>query len=408
MVEKVATREAERTLLLERAEELAAIDAAVADAVAGAGRFGVIEGPAGIGKSSLLAEGRAGAADAGIAVLSARGTEIERAFSFGVVRQLFETRLAQAEAAERARLLEGAAGHASRLFEPAQLAAEAPATEDAAFALLHGLYWLTLNLAESRPLFIAIDDLQWADAPSLRWLSYLARRMEGQAVCVLAAMRPVEEEDPRLAELLVDPAITLLHPKPLSAPSVADLVRAELAAEADEAFCLACHRTTGGNPLLLRGLLRALASEDVPPIASSAAIVERVAPDAIARSVRLRLSRLSPQAGRLARAVAVLGDGAELRHAAPLADLPVERAIQLADALMGAGVLRREPGLSFVHPVVRAAVYAILIAAGKAGWLAAASVAMGWPAFLLLAFLSYRYVPRRLDQLGAPPRPAAA
>ncbi len=56
----------------------------------------------------------------------------------------------------------------------------------------------------------------------------------------------------------------------------------------------------------------------------------------------------------------------------------------------------------------RAIVYAILIAAGKAGWLAVASVAMGWPAFLLLVFLSYRYVPRRLDQLGAPPRPAAA
>ena len=54
----------------------------------------------------------------------------------------------------------------------------------------------------------------------------------------------------------------------------------------------------------------------------------------------------------------------------------------------------------------RAAVYAVLIAAGKAGWLAAASVAMGWPAFLILLFLSYRYVPRRLDQLGAPPRPA--
>ena len=55
----------------------------------------------------------------------------------------------------------------------------------------------------------------------------------------------------------------------------------------------------------------------------------------------------------------------------------------------------------------RAAVYAVLIAAGKAGWLAVASVAMGWPAFLILAFLSYRYVPRRLDQLGAPPRPHA-
>jgi hypothetical protein len=56
----------------------------------------------------------------------------------------------------------------------------------------------------------------------------------------------------------------------------------------------------------------------------------------------------------------------------------------------------------------RAAVYAVLIAAGKEGWLAIAAVAMGWPAFILLAFLCYRYVPRRLDQLGAPPRPAPA
>ena len=56
----------------------------------------------------------------------------------------------------------------------------------------------------------------------------------------------------------------------------------------------------------------------------------------------------------------------------------------------------------------RATVYLVLIAAGKAGWLAFASVAMGWPAFLLLVFFSYRYVPWRLDQLGAPPRPEPA
>jgi hypothetical protein len=55
----------------------------------------------------------------------------------------------------------------------------------------------------------------------------------------------------------------------------------------------------------------------------------------------------------------------------------------------------------------RAAVYAVLIAAGKAGWLAVASVAMGWPAFLALLFFSYRYVPWRLARLGAPPRPDA-
>ena len=50
----------------------------------------------------------------------------------------------------------------------------------------------------------------------------------------------------------------------------------------------------------------------------------------------------------------------------------------------------------------RAIVYAVLIAAGSVGALAAASVVMGWPAFGLLLFLSYRYLPRRLTQLGAP------
>jgi hypothetical protein len=55
----------------------------------------------------------------------------------------------------------------------------------------------------------------------------------------------------------------------------------------------------------------------------------------------------------------------------------------------------------------RAGVYAVLIGAGKAGWLAFASVAMGWPAFLALLFVSYRYVPWRLARLGAPPRPDA-
>jgi hypothetical protein len=56
---------------------------------------------------------------------------------------------------------------------------------------------------------------------------------------------------------------------------------------------------------------------------------------------------------------------------------------------------------------VRAGIYAVLIALGQAGWLAAASIVLGWPAFLGLLWLSYRYVPRRLEQLGAPPpRPA--
>lgn len=83
-----------------------------------------------------------------------------------------------------------------------------------------------------------------------------------------------------------------------------------------------------------------------------------------------------------------------------------------------AALYRAEPGWTDLPPVrrtmseltlawaalfgLRAGVYAILIASGKVGWLAAASIAMGWPAFGLLLFISYRYVPQRLKQLGAP------
>ncbi len=347
----------ERPVLLERAEELAALETGISSARAGVGRLIVVEGPAGIGKSSVLAEGRSRASSAGLRVLQARGSELEAAFSYGVVRQLLEPVIAHASAGDRAQWFEGAAAHSERLFAGDPGASTPAANEDAAFALLHGLYWLTANLAVSQPLVVAIDDLQWADAPSLRWLSYLGRRLEGLPICVLATVRHVDEEQPLLAELLADPATIAVRPSALTAPAVADLVRAGLSAEADEAFCLACHRTTGGNPLLLHELLRTLAAEDVAPVATSVDQVERLAPDAVGRSVRLRLSRLAPEAVSVARAVAILGDGADRGHVAALSGVERRATAPAAAALSRVDLLRQDPPLRFIHPVVRNAVY---------------------------------------------------
>ena len=339
--------------LLERAEELSAVDAAIAGAGSGAGTLVVIEGPAGIGKTSLLAEGRARAADAGFAVLSARASELEAAFSFGIVRQLFEATVASAPEKEQSRLLGGAAGQAARLFTTG----ESAEGEEDVYALLHGLYWLTVNLSESRPRALAVDDVQWSDLPSWRLLTYLARRLEGVPACVFATLRPAEDEHPLLAELLADPATAIVRPGALSAPSVADVVRQELGSDAEEVFCLAVHHATGGNPLLLRELLRTLAAEDVAPVAASAAAVERLAPDAVTRSVRLRLGRLPAEAARLARGVAVLGDRVERDQAAALAELDRRQIGPAAAALARVDLLRPEPPFSFVHPLVRNAVY---------------------------------------------------
>ena len=340
--------------LLERAEELAAVDAAIASAKGGASRLAIIEGPAGIGKTSLLAEGRARAASSGLTVLYARASELEAAFSFGVVRQLFEAAVATASGEAESRLLAGAAAPAARLFGSGS---GGGGSDEDVYALLHGLYWLTVNLAEARPLALAVDDLQWTDASSLRWLAYLARRLEGVSACVLATLRPIDDEHPLLAELLADPATAIVRPNSLSAPAVAELVQQELGADAEESFSLACHHATGGNPLLLRELLRTLAAEDVVPSAASVPVVDRLAPDAVTRSVRLRLGRLSREAAQLARAVAVLGDRAERDQAAALAELERRQVAPAAAALARVDLLRPEPPFSFVHPLVRNAVY---------------------------------------------------
>ena len=103
-------------------------------------------------------------------VLTARGGELEGEFAFGIVRQLFEAPLAAATAELRAELLSGAAGLSASLFASAPTTASGEGAESS-FAMLHGLYWLAANFASRTPTLLVVDDLHWADEPSLRWLA---------------------------------------------------------------------------------------------------------------------------------------------------------------------------------------------------------------------------------------------
>jgi AAA ATPase domain len=151
-------------LLLEREAQLAALQALIDAARSGAGRFVVIEGSAGIGKTRLLAEGRAIAGSAGMRVLAARGGEFEGEFAYGIVRQLFEPLLVSAAPDLRAELLSGPAALVEPLFGASQLAASQGGPAEGSFAMLHGLYWLGANVALQRPTLVAIDDLHWAES----------------------------------------------------------------------------------------------------------------------------------------------------------------------------------------------------------------------------------------------------
>jgi DNA-binding CsgD family transcriptional regulator len=343
--------------LLEREAEIAAIQSLVAAARGGAGRLLVVEGRAGMGKTRLVGVARAAAQAAGLEVLAARAGELEQEFAFGVVRQLFEPLLARASAEERAELTAGAAGLALPLFRQPNAAGQE--ATDTSFAMLHGLYWLAANLAMRRPALLALYELHWADVASLRWIAYLARRLEGLPLLVAVAARPPEQglQAALLTEVLADPAAVVVRPGALGMTAVAALAREAFAAEPDPAFADACHTATGGNPLYLRALLDTLAREQLIPTAANAARVLQTGPEAVRRAVSIRLARLPAAATALVRAAAVLGDGTHLQYAAALADLDVEPAARAATMLVRSGLLRVEDPLEFVHPVVRTAIY---------------------------------------------------
>jgi DNA-binding CsgD family transcriptional regulator len=330
-------------LLLEREVELGCVDALVDAVAGGAGRVLVVEGPAGIGKTRLLDATSRRARAAGLRVLAARASEVEREYAFGIVRALFEPALATRE---RAELLAGPA----RLAAPVITLGE-PDGHTGLAERLHGLYWLTANLAEREPLFLVVDDAHWGDEPSLRALAYLAHRIADLPVGLVVAARPEAGDvaSGLLAAVRAEPAATVLRPGPLTPAGSDALVRARFAAPTPE-FCAACHEVCGGNPLLLLALVDALAA--APPDDDLVAAVHQRAPAIVATSVLPRLRRLPPAAAAVARAVAVLGPDAELRHVAALAELEHDEAAESADALVAAGLLTPGRPLAFVHPLV--------------------------------------------------------
>jgi len=330
----------------------------------------VLEGPAGIGKTALLAAARTAAADGGMRVLRSRGTEFERDFAFGVVRQLFEPPLAEASEVERADLLQAAAGVAAGILRlPGAPAADGPHSSgvDPSFAILHGLYWLCANLAAAGPLCVVVDDAHWVDAPSLRYLAFLLTRLEELDVALLLATRPCEEgtDAELLANVAADPSADVIRLQPLTRTAVAQLVESSLAGAPDPVFVEACLRATRGTPFLMRMLMEALREGGIAPTAEAARHVERVGARTVGRSIRLRLRRLPEHAGRLARALAVL-EQSDLLQAARLAGLDEAEAAEAAEVLVTAGILESGRPLTFIHPIVRRGVYSELSSAERA------------------------------------------
>ena len=297
--------------LLDRALEVSTIRSALESACLGSGSALLVAGAAGIGKSRLLAHARGQASRAGMTVLSARSAEFESGYAWGVVRQLFETET-RADGIELA-------GDAATLASPALTPGEHKVEEDS-FAVLHGLYWLAVSIAQRTPVLLTVDDLHWADQPSLRFIGHLVRRLEGIPVALVLTVREPRAGTPQdkalTAGLAAEPNVTVVRPAALSRAACAELVRSVLESDPSAAFQDACRELTGGNPLLLHALLTSLVAEQIQGQDADVPHLRRLTPGTVSRSVLLQLGRMSAAALAAARAIAVLGTAATTARAA--------------------------------------------------------------------------------------------
>ena len=339
--------------LRERRTELRAIEAALAAARGDEGQLLLLSGRAGVGKTALLRSASTAATKSGFLVLHARGGELEQGFAFGIVGQLFAAIVHDAR--ERGSENDLLAGDA-QLAELALAPAPGSPPRDADFALLNALYWLCGNLCERSPVLLVVDDAHWADAASLRFLSFLARRSDGMALALAVAARTGEPgvgADP-FAELGLGDRVRRIEPGLLSMAAVSGLVRERLWEGASDELCRACHEATRGNAFLVEEGHRRAAPERQAahgdrrgrhPWGGGQGISAGSWPD----------RPLGP-AACLAEATAVLGrvpsPGMPPRSRARAGP---SRAV--ADGLRRAGILAPGRVLEFVHPLIRTSIY---------------------------------------------------
>jgi len=357
--------------LFDRGADLATLHDLLIRVPTGTGGVAFVEGAAGIGKTSLGQAVADTAVADGFQVLGARGAVLERELPFGIVRQLFDPVLRRLDGPARTQALEGAAALAGPALGLATIDAHVDPTPEAVRSSLssafHGLYWLTANLAEDSPVLMWVDDAHWADGPSAQFLAYLSRRVADLDVVLVVGARPAEPgADEALGAIRDEPGSVTLSPSPLGQASVAALLRDALARDPEPAFVAECSRRTGGNPYLLHELVVDLQARGVAPTAAGLAEIEELGRHAVGRSIGARLERMPAGGRELAEALAVIETASDLRLVAAVANLDLEPAGDVADALVAVEILSPGAELAFRHPLVRAAVYAQVPASRRA------------------------------------------
>ncbi|CAO0835913.1 Orc1-like AAA ATPase domain-containing protein OS=Streptomyces microflavus OX=1919 GN=Smic_72950 PE=4 SV=1 [Streptomyces microflavus] len=369
--------------LYEREPELAAAARAVDD-LCGAQAVGgllVFSGEAGLGKTALLAEIRAMAADR-CTVWSARGGETVTSVPFHVVRQLLQPALDRFPPDETRALF----GDWYDTTAPALGLAEPSGPQPDPQGVRDGLDFVVARLASRlshRPLLLMVDDAHWADGESLSWLASFTARLGELPLLVVQAHRPQELAE-RNASYVADRdaergsdgqgATTRVALRALTPDATAELVRAALGEHADNPFCREVWAVTGGNPYEAVELVAKVQDQELAPVEESAGQLRELGASARGSGLVARLERLGTNANRFAWAAAVLGTDISQELAATLAGMSSAEAADCTARLRDARIVSGFDPLEFVHPLIATAVYRSIPPAtrtamhGRAAW----------------------------------------
>ena len=331
-----------------------------------------IVGEPGIGKTALIAAILERSAKRGYPVFSGRAAEFEQDVPFGLFVDALDDRLG-ALAGDHPGLLERnqLTLLASVFPSLGSLVEGQPrvAGEDERYHVLRAVRTLLNRMASAEPLVLALDDLHWADASSVDLLSHLLHRGFEQPVLLLLASRPAQSP-PRLLSSIEEAERHdigwRIELAPLSEGDAAELLGDELdAGLRDELY-----RESEGNPFYLEQLAAA-AHRGAAVAPQQEGDAELGVPVTVSSAIRGEIDSLSPVAGSLLRAAAVLGDPFDPELAAETAPLEGDEGLRALDELVDHDLIRPTEAprqFRFRHPIVRRAVYD---AAGS-GWALAA------------------------------------
>ncbi|MFL5875160.1 MAG: AAA family ATPase [Solirubrobacteraceae bacterium] len=350
-----------------RAKALEELRGHWAGVVAGERRVVLLAGEPGMGKTRLAAEFCRAAHEGGAAVLAGRCYE-EMLVPYGpfveALRHYVEgcppAELA-VQVAPRRRELATLIPHLDAGGAPPPAGQPRPEAEQERFRLFEAVAALLTDAAAARPTILVLDDLHWADEPSLLLLRHVVRATDGSRLLVLGTYRETEL-DPRadlakaLAELRRSRALHRVALEGLPEPDVARLIAAQSGGEAPDAFAHEVATRTEGNPFFIEELLRHVDDPAHVPLDGLGAV-----PDSVKDLLLRRLDRLDEDARRTLAVAAVAGRQFDLAMLEAVLGVAREELIDLLERPALAHVVEEEPGtlgrFRFAHPLIRETIY---------------------------------------------------